>query len=193
LKPDGAPCTFLPTLFAEADMIQTRASVGVPALLLMLACSPSKPAATNTATGTSTSTTPDAAADKAAVGKAHDVLETAYRTSDCNAMVSVVANDGVFEPPNTPSAKGVDGIRDWCQPLYAQMKTKSLAVSNKDIDVSGDIAVDRGDYDWVLTPAKGGADVRSVGRYVTIWHRQSDGSWKTTRLIWNSSEPAPRS
>jgi len=71
------------------------------------------------------------------------------------------------------------------------MKTKSLTVSNKEIDLSGDIAVDRGDYDWVLTPVKGGADVRSVGRYVTIWHRQPDGSWKTTRLIWNSSEPAP--
>src|SRR6266542_4006107 len=50
-----------------------------------------------------------------------------------------------------------------------------------------------GDYVWVLTPVKGGADVRSVGRYDTIWHRQSDGSWKVTRLIWNSSEPAPRS
>ena len=171
-------------------MIQTRASLGVLALLLLLACSPSTPAA-DTATSAATSTAPDTAADKAAVAKVHDVLEGAYRTSDCVAMVSVAANDAVFEPPNTPSAKGVDAIRAWCLPLYAQMKTKSLTVSNKEIDVSGDLAVDRGDYDWVLTPVKGGADVRSVGRYVTIWHRQPDGSWKTTRLIWNSSEPAP--
>ncbi len=165
-------------------MVQTRASLGVLSLLLMLACSPSAPAP---------STTTDAAADKAAVTKAHAVLEGSYRTSDCNAMVSATANDGVFEPPNTPSAKGVDAIRAWCQPMFAQMKTKSLTISNKAIDLSGDIAVDRGDYDWILTPAKGGADVRSVGRYVTIWHRQSDGSWKTTELIWNSSEPAPHS
>ena len=171
-------------------MIQTRATLGVLALLLMLACSPSKPA-TDTATSAATSTAPDPAADNAAVAKAHDVLEGAYRTSDCNAMVSVAASDGVFEPPNTPSAKGVDAIRAWCQPLFTQMKTKSLTVSNKAIDVSGDLAVDTGDYDWVLTPAKGGADMRSVGRYVTIWHRQADGSWKTTRLTWNSSEPAP--
>jgi ketosteroid isomerase-like protein len=172
-------------------MMKTRASLGVPALLLMLACSPSKPAA-DTATSTPTSTT-DPAADKAAVTKAHDVLEGAYRTSDCNAMVSAAANDAVFEPPNTPSAKGIDGIRAWCQPMFSQMKTKTLTVSNKEFDVSGDLAVDTGDYDWILTPAKGGADVRSVGRYVTIWHRQADGAWKTTRLTWNSSEPAPRS
>lgn len=168
-------------------MIQTRASLGVLALLLTLACSPSTPA-----TNTATSTTPDPAADQSAVAKAHDVLEGAYRTSDCNAMVSGAASDAVFEPPNTPSAKGIDAIRAWCQPLFSQMKTKALTVSNKEIDISGDLAVDRGDYDWTLTPAAGGPDQRSVGRYVTIWHRQADGSWKTTRLIWNSSEPAPR-
>jgi len=169
-------------------MVETRASLGVLSLLVILACSPSAPA-TDTATGTTT----DTAADKSAIAKAHDVLEGAYRTSDCNAMVSVAANDAVFEPPNTPSAKGIDAIREWCQPLFTQMKTKALTVSNKEIDVSGDIAVDRGDYDWTLTPAAGGADQRMQGRYVTIWHRQTDGSWKTTRLIWNSSEPAPRS
>jgi ketosteroid isomerase-like protein len=172
-------------------MIQTRAALGVTALLLALACSPSTPAADTAASATPTPAN-DPAADKAAVTKAHDVLEGSYRTSDCNAMVSAAANDGVFEPPNTPSAKGVDAIRAWCQPMFAQMKTKSLTVSNKTIDLSGDIAVDRGEYDWVLTPAKGGKDVRSVGRYITIWHRQADGSWKATELIWNSSEPMPR-
>jgi len=175
-------------LFAEAAMIQTRASLGVSALFVIIACSPSK-SATNTDTSTITSAATDPAADKAAISKAHDVIEGGYRTSDCNAIVSVTANDGVFEPPNTPSAKGIDAIRAWCEPMFTQMKTKSLAISNKDVDVSGDIAVDYGDYDWILTPAKGGADVRAVGRYDTVWHRQSDGSWKVTRLIWNSSEP----
>jgi ketosteroid isomerase-like protein len=177
-------------------MLQTRAFLGVPALLLMIACSPSTPANTDTgaasmAAAKTTSTSPDA--DKDAVGQAHDVLEGAYRTSDCNAMVSNAASDAVIEPPNTPSATGVEGVRGWCTPMFTQMKTKSLNVSNKAMDVSGDIAVDRGDYDWTLSPAKGGADVRSQGRYITIWHRQSDGSWKWTRLIWNSSEPMAKS
>jgi uncharacterized protein (TIGR02246 family) len=171
-------------------MVETRASLGVLSLLLTLACSPSTPATSTTDTAAGTAV--DTEADKAAIAKAHDVLEGAYRTSDCNAMVSAAANDAVFEPPNTPSAKGVDAIRAWCQPLFTQMKTKSLTVSNKEVDVSGDLAVDTGDYDWVLTPAAGGGDVRSVGRYVTIFRRQADGSWKTTRLIWNSSEPPPR-
>ena len=173
-------------------MIQTRVSLSVSALLLTLACSPAKPAA-DTAVAAPASPTTDPAADKAAVAKAHDVLEGSYRTSDCNAMVGVAADDAVFEPPNTPSAKGPDAIRKWCDPMFAQMKTKSLTISNKEIDTSGDIGVDTGDYDWILTPAKGGADVHAVGRYVTIWHRQSDGSWKTTRLIWNSSEAPKKS
>lgn len=171
-------------------MLQTRTPLGVLSLLLILACSPSAPATSTTDTAAAIAVDPEA--DKAAIAAAHDVLEGAYRTSDCNAMVSAAASDAVFEPPNTPSAKGVDAIRAWCQPLFTQMKTKALTVSNKAVDLSGDLAVDTGDYDWTLTPAAGGADVRSVGRYVTIWHRQPDGSWKTTRLIWNSSEPPPR-
>ena len=171
-------------------MVKTRAFLGVPALLLMIACSPSSPpAATDTSTAAAKTTSTNADADKAAVAKAHDVLEASYRTSDCNAMVSNAADDAVVEPPNTASAKGHGGIGAWCTPMFTQMKTKSLDVSNKDVDLSGDIAVDRGDYDWTLTPAKGGADVHSKGRYITIWHRQTDGSWKWTRLIWNSSEP----
>ena len=172
-------------------MMQTRAFLGLSALFVILACSPTK-SATNTDTSTVASATPDPAADQAAISKAHDVIEGGYRTSDCNAIVSVTANDGVFEPPNTPTAKGLDAIRAWCQPMFTQMKTKSLAISNKGVDLSGDIAVDHGDYDWILTPAKGGADVHSVGRYETVWGRQSDGSWKVTRLMWNSSEAAPR-
>ena len=178
-----------------AFLIKTPAFLAVPALLLMIACSPSSPpAATDTgaAAAAAKSTSTNAGADKDAVGKAHDVLEGSYRTSDCNAMVSNAASDAVIEPPNTASAKGVDGVGAWCNPMFAQMKTKSLDVSNKSMDVSGDIAVDRGDYDWTLTPAKGGKDVRAKGRYTTIWHRQTDGSWKWTSLIWNSSEPMPK-
>ncbi len=117
-------------------MIQTRASLGVSALLLMLACSPSTPA-TETATSTATSAAPDTAADNAAVAKAHDVLEGSYRTSDCNAMVSEAANDAVFEPPNTPSAKGVDGIRAWCQPLFSQIDQVAYGVEQADHPIGG--------------------------------------------------------
>lgn len=172
-------------------MVQTRTSLGVLSLLLTLACSPSTPATNTVADTAAPPKTVDTETDKAAVAKAHDVVEGAYRTSDCNAMVSVATNDAVFEPPNTPSAKGIDGIRAWCQPMFSQMKTKTLTVSNKNVDVSGDVAVDTGDYDWTLTPAKGGADQRVKGRYVTIWNRQTDGSWRMSRLIWNSSEPLP--
>jgi ketosteroid isomerase-like protein len=174
-------------------MVHTRALLAVPALLLMLACSKSTPATTaDTGSGASAATASNTAADKDAAIKAHDVLEGSYKNSDCNAMVANAASDAVIEPPNTASANGIDGIKNWCTGMFGQMKTKSLEVSSKDMDVSGDIAVDRGDYDWTLTPAKGGADVKAKGRYITIWKRQSDGSWKWTRLIWNSSEAMPK-
>jgi len=173
-------------------MIETRASLGVMSLLLLVACTTSTPANTAATDTAKPAAAANADADKDAVAKAHDVLEGSYRNSDCAAMVSTAASNAVFEPPNSASATGPDGIKAWCTPMFAAMKTKSLNISGKDIEVSGDIGVDRGDYDWTLTPAKGGADVHAKGRYITIWHRQSDGSWKATRLIWNSSEPMPK-
>ena len=86
-------------------MVETRASLGVLSLLLIVACSPSAPATSTT--DTMAARPVDVEADKAAVAKVHDVLEGAYRTSDCNAMVSEAASDAVFEPPNTPSARGL--------------------------------------------------------------------------------------
>jgi ketosteroid isomerase-like protein len=176
-------------------MAQMRTFLSVVAVGLILACTPSSPPAasdTGKAAAAAKTTSTNEEADKGAVSKAHDVLETSYRTSDCRAMVSNAASDAVIEPPNSASAKGIDGIGAWCNPMFTQMKTKGLDVSNKSVDVSGDIAVDRGDYDWTLTPAKGGKEVRVKGRYTTIWHRQSDGSWKWTSLMWNSSEPMPK-
>jgi ketosteroid isomerase-like protein len=172
-------------------MVQTRASFSALSLLLTLACSPSTPAVSTNDTNTAKPVA-NADADKDAVGKAHDVLEGAFKTSDCNAMVANATNEAVLEPPNSASANGVDGVKSWCTAMFTQMKTKSLAVTNKDMDISGDIAVDHGEYDWTLTPVKGGADVRAQGRYVSVFHRQSDGSWKWTRLIWNSSQPMPK-
>ena len=36
---------------------------------------------------------------------------------------------------------------------------------------------------------KGGTRIRDDGRFLFVWRRQSDGSWKMWRVIWNSIRP----
>ena len=37
----------------------------------------------------------------------------------------------------------------------------------------------------------GGSPISDAGKYITIYHRQADGTWVMARDIWNSSNPLP--
>lgn len=59
-----------------------------------------------------------------------------------------------------------------------------------DIAASGDLGWTTGT--WVSEgPDPEGGTVRSEGRYVTIWRRQADGSWKVVMDLGNTVEPEP--
>ena len=41
-----------------------------------------------------------------------------------------------------------------------------------------------------LTPKAGGDSVEDHGKYIDLLRRQTSGSWKFARLIWNSDQAA---
>ena len=62
----------------------------------------------------------------------------------------------------------------------------------QEVEVTGQRwAFERGGYTIVLTPATGGAAIRDSGKYITIYARQTDGSWLIARDICNSNQPIP--
>jgi ketosteroid isomerase-like protein len=56
--------------------------------------------------------------------------------------------------------------------------------------VAGDWAYDRGNYTLTVTP-KPGKPMEESGKYLAVCKRQPDGSWKISRLIYNSNNPPP--
>ena len=50
---------------------------------------------------------------------------------------------------------------------------------------------ERGRYEITLAPKAGDAPMDDTGKYITIYQRQSNGSWKIARDIWNSDQPLP--
>jgi ketosteroid isomerase-like protein len=69
--------------------------------------------------------------------------------------------------------------------------TVQVRYSGQDIVVFGDWAFDRGTYRYTLTPKSGGAPIPGTGKYLWLYRRHPDGSWKQSRVIWNSSDPMP--
>ena len=48
-------------------------------------------------------------------------------------------------------------------------------------------AFERGTYEITVAPRTGGSPISDAGKYITIYHRQADGTWVMARDIWNSS------
>jgi ketosteroid isomerase-like protein len=110
--------------------------------------------------------------------------EWARSTTDPDKFMSYLAPDATVYAPGEPAAKGAATIRT----QYEQMsKAPGFALTwtpdKADVAKSGDIAYTTGSYE--VTTAGG----TEKGKYVAVWKKQSDGSWKVTDDIFNPDAP----
>ena len=73
--------------------------------------------------------------------------------------------------------------------MFAVATLSNVTFHTEDVQVAGDLAVETGRYEMTFTPKQGKA-INDKGKYVTVWQRQPDGSWKVLRDISNSDLPA---
>lgn len=104
--------------------------------------------------------------------------------TDLDKFMSFFAPDATAYPQGMPAVKGTDAIRT----TFTEMSKApgfSLAWTAERAEVagSGDVAYTTGTYQMSM----GGANDK--GKYVTVWRKQTDGSWKATEDIFNSDMP----
>lgn len=105
--------------------------------------------------------------------------------TDIDTFMSFFASDATAYPQGMPAVKGADAIRT----TFTEMSKApgfSLAWTAERAEVagSGDAAYTTGTYEMSMGGAK------DKGKYVTIWRKQTDGSWKATEDIFNSDMSA---
>ncbi len=64
-----------------------------------------------------------------------------------------------------------------------------MTVKYEEVEASGDWAFVRGTYTQTVTPKAGGAATLVDGKFLAIWKRQADGSWKMYIDCFNSNVP----
>jgi ketosteroid isomerase-like protein len=147
------------------------------AVLLLAAC---QPAATPAGL---------AEADRAAIQKATEDAQAHFNAQPADFRAHANGQytaDAVFMPPNMAEIKGADNIGNWMASYPAINNTKFTIV---DLDGSGDLAYVHGTYEMDVTPPGMTVAMHDKGKYVEIWKKQSDGSWKIVRDIFNSDMP----
>ncbi len=132
----------------------------------------------------------NSAAATAQIRSADSDWSKAAGTKQLDAMVAYYSDDAIVLPPNMPVSRGKDAARAALGPMFA-MPGFSLAWKATDAGAakSGEIGYSLGTYEMTMNDPKGNP-AKDQGKYVTIWKKQSDGSWKAAVDTFNSDLPA---
>jgi uncharacterized protein (TIGR02246 family) len=132
------------------------------------------------------------AADEAAIRAATISWSNAAQAKDVDKAVSLYADDALQFADKGPLVRGKDNIRQGWQQMFA-LPGPGLRFATSGVEVarSGDIAYEYGTYDFATKDKKGNINDQK-GKYVTVWKKQADGSWKVAVDIDNADAlPAP--
>ena len=133
---------------------------------------------------------PDETADLDAIHALIEEVKQADMSGDVEGLLACYTDDVVSMLPDLPAMVGKDALRAYYQEAFSQLSIESLEMTAAETHVAGDWAFSRGKFEETVTPSGGDAfDV--VGKYLFIFHRESDGSWKIARLIGNMDGPRP--
>ena len=114
-----------------------------------------------------------------------------WQAKDVDKITSHFAPDASLLVPDMPAMKGADdikvgvgpGLKD---PHFSLTFGPTLVVVSK----GADLAYTQGTYTMTFTEPKTGNILIEKGKYVTVYQKQSDRSWKATEDIFNPDAPA---
>jgi len=118
-----------------------------------------------------------------------EAWSNAIASHDLERSLSFYSNDAVVFAPNAPMVKGSKAIRVAFTPFMA----KSISILNKATAVkvarSCDMAWTYGTYTLSM-PGASGKMIHDHGKWVEVWQKQPNGSWKCSADIFNTDVAA---
>ena len=104
-----------------------------------------------------------------------------------DGWVEFAAEDAVFMPDAVDFVRGKDAVRTFYTPMFSR---KGFSLTWEPIEAivaaSGDLGYTLGRWKVSSINAEG-KPVTGQGKYVTIWKKQKDGSWKAALDIGNTT------
>jgi ketosteroid isomerase-like protein len=101
---------------------------------------------------------------------------------------SFYAADAIRMDPNQPASAGTDAIRASLEKGYAQSSEQIRNVIDE-VHVAGALAIAKGTFEGTSTSKVTGAAAPAKGKFVTLYRKEADGSWKGVWDIYNSDLP----
>lgn len=125
-----------------------------------------------------------------AIRTADEQWERVFSAKDIERSVAFCDDKGSVLAPNFPIANGREAIKQLFSGYFALPNLKiGWRATRVEAARSGDIGYSSGAYQMSFNDPSG-KQVNDRGKYVTVWKKQADGSWKVLLDIFNSDLPA---
>jgi uncharacterized protein (TIGR02246 family) len=130
-------------------------------------------------------------ADAKAIKGVEAAWVQAFTTKDVDKVAAFYTDDASVFLPGAPIITGIPAIKAALKPMIADRNfSLNFAADKVDVAKSGDLGYSQGAYTMTYSPLKGKTTVVEKGKYVTIFKKQTDGSWKNVADIFNADAPA---
>jgi ketosteroid isomerase-like protein len=155
-------------------------SVALLASLALCACAAQQSSTPGTPRGVD--------AVRAQIEQAAARFSDAFNRGDIPALGAMYDTGGVVLAPNAPPMHGRQNIEAlWAGARQQGFKTLNLIVDS--VEPIGTHAIELGRYTLLIQPP-GQPEMTDRGKYMVLWKRQPDASWKLYRDVFNTSMPA---
>jgi ketosteroid isomerase-like protein len=106
---------------------------------------------------------------------------------DAVAAAALSTDDTILLPPNSPMIQGKKATEEYWRTTWAQLKITDFKMAIVNLSGQGNLVYEVGNY-TIKFQFQGKEGVEE-GKYVVLWKRMTDKTWKKHVDMWNTNMP----
>ena len=116
------------------------------------------------------------AQERQSIAEANIKFGEAVRSGDATALASLYTEDTRLLDPKVGLIQGREGVEAYWAGAF-QMGIKEVVLTTMDVMKMDDMVCEFGKADLTIKP-EGQDEIKDVGKYLVIWKKAADGTWK---------------
>jgi uncharacterized protein (TIGR02246 family) len=128
----------------------------------------------------------DIEADIEAIRSVTQEISRTWNENDFEGYMALMDEEAMVLLANGPTLKGIEEIRSLYSNSFSQ-NSFDVTATTEEIQVGGDIAFSRDTWVGSANPKDGGEPIVFDNKTIFIYKKQTDGSWKIWRNMYNSN------